>query len=415
MSESNVVALPGPESSRDALTELLRSGARQLISQAVEAELQELLAAHTDRRTSDGKAAVVRNGYLPEREIQTGVGPVTVRVPKVRSKTGEAVTFRSALVPPYVRKARSVEAALPWLYLKGISSGEMDSALKVLLGAQARGLSAGTLSRLKQSWAQEYRHWCDRRLDEDRWVYVWTDGIYSGLRAEDAKLCALVVIGVNDRGQKRFLAIEDGVRESKQSWREVLLGLQGRGMNAPQLAVGDGALGFWSAMEELWPSTRQQRCWMHKTGNVLNALPKATQPKAKNALHQIWQAETKAAAETAFDRFVNRFEAKYPKATLCLQKDREPLLAFYDFPAQHWQSLRTSNPIESTFSTIRHRTTRTKGCLSRDGMLHMMFKLGQCAEGNWRRLRGFDYLAKVITGVEFKDGIEVADNEQVAA
>lgn len=415
MNKSNVVGLPGPESSGDALTELLRSGARQLISQAVEAELQELLAVYADRRTSDGKAAVVRNGYLPEREIQTGVGPVTVRVPKVRSKTGEAVTFRSALVPPYVRKARSLEAALPWLYLKGISSGEMDSALRVLLGGQAKGLSPGTISRLKQSWAQDYQRWCDRRLDEDRWVYVWADGIYSGLRAEDARLCALVIIGVNERGQKRFLAIEDGVRESKQSWREVLLGLQARGMNAPQLAVGDGALGFWAAIEELWPSTRSQRCWMHKTANVLNALPKATQPKAKNALHQIWQAETKAAAETAFDRFVNTFEPKYPKATICLQKDREALLAFYEFPAQHWQSLRTTNPIESTFSTIRHRTTRTKGCLTRDGMLHMMFKLGQCAEGNWRRLRGFDYLAKVITGVVFKDGIEVADNEQVAA
>ncbi len=415
MSKSNVVTLQDPESSGDALTELLRRGARQLISQAVEAELQELLAVYADRRTSDGKAAVVRNGYLPEREIQTGVGPVTVRVPKVRSKTGEAVTFRSALVPPYVRKARSLEAALPWLYLKGISSGEMDSALRVLLGGQAKGLSPGTISRLKQSWAQDYQRWCDRRLDEDRWVYVWADGIYSGLRAEDARLCALVIIGVNERGQKRFLAIEDGVRESKQSWREVLLGLQARGMNAPQLAVGDGALGFWAAIEELWPSTRSQRCWMHKTANVLNALPKATQPKAKNALHQIWQAETKAAAETAFDRFVNTFEPKYPKATICLQKDREALLAFYEFPAQHWQSLRTTNPIESTFSTIRHRTTRTKGCLTRDGMLHMMFKLGQCAEGNWRRLRGFDYLAKVITGVVFKDGIEVADNEQVAA
>lgn len=415
MSKGTVVELSGLEPGLDPLNELLRQGARQLIHQAVEAELQALLADHGDRRTADGKAAVVRNGYLPERDIQTGIGPVTVRIPKVRSKTGEAVTFRSALVPPYVRKTQSLEAALPWLYLKGVSSGEMDEALTVLLGPQASGLSASTVSRLKQVWGEDYRQWCQRRLDRDQWVYIWVDGIYSGLRSEEVKLCALVVIGVNERGQKQFLAIEDGIRESTQSWREVLLDLQARGLTAPKLAVGDGALGFWAALEELYPATRQQRCWMHKTGNVLNALPKATQPKAKQALHNIWQAETKAAAEKAFDHFVKTFDAKYPKATQCLQKDRDELLAFYDFPAAHWQSLRTTNPIESTFGTIRHRTKRSKGCLSRDGMLHMMFKLGQCAEGRWHRLRGFDYLAKVITGVPFRDGIEVADNDQVAA
>jgi putative transposase len=415
MEKSNVFEFQGRDASADPLTELLRAGAQQLIRQAVEAELQELLVQHSERRTADGKAGVVRNGYLPERELQTGVGPVTVQIPKVRAKTGEPVTFRSALVPPYVRKTRSLEAALPWLYLKGISTGEMSEALAVLVGPEAKGLSASTVSRLKQVWAEEYRSWCEARLDKDRWVYVWTDGVYSGLRAEQTKLCSLVVVGVNERGEKHFLAIEDGVRESTQSWREVLLKLKSRGMNVPELAIGDGAMGFWAALEEVYPETREQRCWMHKTMNVLNCLPKSSQAKAKQALHAIWQAETKVAAEKAFDLFINTYEPKYPKATTCLQKDREELMAFYDFPAQHWQSIRTTNPIESTFGTIRHRTKRSKGCLSRDGMLHLMFKLGQCAETKWRRLRGFDYLAKVITGVQFKDGIEVTDVDQAAA
>ena len=415
MGKDNVVEFRGREVVGDLLTELLRAGAQKLIYQAVEAELQELLEEHAERRTAEGKAGVVRNGYLPERELQTGVGPVTVRIPKVRAKTGEPVTFHSALVPPYVRKTKSLEAALPWLYLKGISSGEMSEALAVLVGQEAKGLSASTVSRLKQVWAEEYSRWRESRLDKDRWVYIWVDGIYSGLRAEQAKLCALVVVGVNERGEKHFLAIEDGVRESTQSWREVLLGLQSRGMNTPELAIGDGAMGFWAALEEIYPKTRQQRCWMHKTVNVLNYLPKSTQAKAKQSLHNIWQAETKAAAEKAFELFIKTYEPKYPKTTLCLQKDREELMAFYDFPAQHWQSIRTSNPIESTFATIRHRTKRSKGCLSRDGMLHMMFKLGQCAEKSWRRLRGFNYLAKVITGVKFKDGVEVTEVDQAAA
>ena len=415
MGKDNVVEFRGREAVGDLLTELLRAGAQKLIYQAVEAELQELLEAHAERRTADGKAGVVRNGYLPERELQTGVGPVTVRIPKVRAKTGEPVTFHSALVPPYVRKTKSLEAALPWLYLKGISSGEMSEALAVLVGQEATGLSASTVSRLKQVWAEHYSRWREARLDKEHWVYIWADGVYSGLRAEQAKLCALVVVGVNERGEKHFLAIEDGVRESTQSWREVLLKLKSRGMNMPELAIGDGAMGFWAALEEVYPETRQQRCWMHKTMNVLNCLPKPVQPKAKQALHDIWQAETQADAEKAFDLFIRMYEPKYPKAAVCLHKDREELMAFYDFPAQHWQSIRTSNPIESTFGTIRHRTKRSKGCLSRAGMLHMMFKLGLCAEKKWRRLRGFDYLAKVVTGIKFKDGVEVTEVDQVAA
>ena len=253
------------------------------------------------------------------------------------------------------------------------------------------------------------------RLERERWIYVWANGVYSGLRAEQTKLCALVVIAVNDRGEKHFLSIEDGVRESTQSWREVLLKLKSRGMNAPQLALGDGAMGFWAALEEIYGETRQQRCWMHKTMNILNCFPKSAQPKAKQSLHALWQAQTKADAEVAFDLFITTYEAKYPKATLCLHKDREDLMAFYDFPAMHWQSIRTNNPIESSFATIRHRTKRSKGCLSRDGMLHMMFKLGQCAQKSWRRLRGFDYLAKLVIGIKFKDGIEVTQINQAAA
>jgi transposase-like protein len=397
MRKSNVSELEGQEQIVDPLTELLRKGAEQLIFRSVDAELQEMLREHSDWRTEDGNSGVVRNGYQPEREVQTGVGPVTVRIPKVRSKTGDAVTFRSALVPPYVRKTKSLEAALPWLYLKGISTGEMREALQVLVGPNAKGLSPSVVSRLKQEWAKEYMTWRDNPLDKDRWVYVWADGVYSGLRTEQSRLCALVVIGVNERGKKQFLAIEDGVRESTQSWREVLLKLKSRGMNIPELAIGDGAMGFWAALEEIYPESRQQRCWMHKTLNVLNCLPKSVQSKAKQALHAIWQAETKEDAEKAFDLFIETYEPKYPKATTCLQKDHEELLAFYDFPAQHWQSIRTSNPIESAFGTIRHRTKRSKGCLTRDGMLHMMFKLGQCAEKKWKRLRGFNYLAKVIT------------------
>lgn len=415
MSKNNVVEFAGRGEMTDLLTDLLRDGARQLIRQAVEAELAEYLEQFIDRLLDDDRAAVVRNGYQPEREIQTGLGPVKVKVPKVRSKDGTPVTFRSALVPPYVRKTRFLEAALPWLYLKGVSTGEMGSALEVLVGTEAKGLSASTVARLKQTWAEEYKVWNKRQLNEDRWVYIWADGVYSGLRAEDTKLCALVIIGVNERGEKHCLAIEDGVRESTQSWREVLLGLKSRGMNAPKLAVGDGAMGFWVALEEVYRDTRQQRCWMHKTMNVLNGMPKSLQPKVKSALHDIWQAETKADAEKAFDIFIKKYEAKYPKAVHCLPKDREELMAFYDFPAQHWQSLRTTNPIESAFGTIRHRTKRSKGCLTRDGLLHMMFKLSQCAQKNWRRQRGFDYLAKVITGVKFQDGIEVTESDQAAA
>ena len=415
MDNTTIIEFSGRDAVADPLTDLLRKGARELLQTAVEAELDAFLSQFAERRTSDGRAAVVRNGHHPERAGQTGIGPVTVKVPKVRVKDSKAVTFRSALVPPYVRKARSIEAALPWLYLKGISTGEMGAALKALLGPDATGFSAKTVARLKTQWAAEYEDWHKADLGRDEWVYIWADGIYSGLRGTDDRLCVLVVIGVNARGEKHFLAIEDGVRESAQSWREVLLGLKARGLAAPKLATGDGAMGFWAALEEMFPATRQQRCWMHKSGNVLNYLPKRTQPKAKKMLHDVWQAETREDAHAAFDLFIDTFEAKYPKATECLIKDREELLTFYDFPAQNWQSIWTSNPIESAFATIRHRTKRTKGCLSRDGMLHMMFKLSQCAEKSWRKLRGFAHLADVILGVDFVNGTKPSNQDQAAA
>ena len=408
MKKDTVVELRRPAQGQDLLSTMLREGAQRLVAQAVQAEFDDFLARVAGARLEDGRAAVVRNGFQPEREILTGLGAVSVRIPKARSRGGEPAVFRSVLVPPYVRRAKSVEAVLPWLYLHGVSTGNMQEALAALLGPEATGLSASAVARLKGCWTEEYRLWRRSKLGKDRWVYLWVDGIYSGLRADDQRLCALVVIGVNERGEKKLLAIEDGVRESKQSWREVLLELKARGLTLPpRLAVGDGALGFWAAVREIYPETRPQRCWVHKTANVLNYLPKSVQPKAKAALHEIWMAETKPQALVAFAQFVTTFEAKYPKAVECLVKDRDALLAFYDFPAEHWIHIRTTNPIESTFATIRHRTERTKGCLTRDGMLSMIFKLGMSAEKNWRRLRGFEWLAKVINGVPFRDGIEV--------
>jgi putative transposase len=407
MSKDTVVQLRQPEG-QDLLSTMLREGAQRLIAEALQIEFDEFLSQFAERRDEQGRSAVVRNGWQPRRELLTGLGPVGVRVPKARSRTVDPAVFRSALVPPYVRRAKAVDAALPWLYLHGVSTGDMREALAALVGSEAKGLSAPVVARLKGRWSQEYKTWRRKPLGKDRWVYVWADGIYSGLRAEDERLCALVLIGVNERGQKRFLAIEDGVRESKQSWLDLLRELKERGLKlAPNLAVGDGALGFWAALEEIFPETRQQRCWVHKTANVLNYLPKSLQARAKAGLHDIWMADTKANAETAFARFLTSYGAKYPKATECLAKDRAALLAFYEFPAEHWIHIRSSNVIESSFATIRHRTDRTKGCLTRDGMLAMIYKLGQSAERSWRRLRGFEWLAKVVEGVKFSDGIEV--------
>lgn len=394
------------------LEELIRRGAQELIQNAIEVEVRALLAEYGNVRTLAGKSAVVRNGYLPAREILTPVGAVEVRVPKVRDRSGTGVKFNSALVPPYVRRSKRISAALPWLYLKGVSTGDMREALAVLVGERACGLSPNVVSRLKAEWAAEYTGWMKRDLSESRYIYWWADGIHTGVRAEDdARQCLLVIIGVTSDGRKELVSIGDGLRESTQSWREVLRDLKARGLEAgPLLAVGDGALGFWAALAEVYPATRHQRCWVHKTANVLNELPKSVQGKAKAGLHEIWMAPTRDEAVAAFNAFLKTYGAKYPKATEKLVRDREALLAFYDFPAEHWIHLRTTNPIESTFATVRHRTTRTKNCVSRSTFLGLAFKLVQEAEKSWRRIRSPERLAELIKGIVFKDGIPAPDN-----
>jgi transposase-like protein len=393
----------------DPLTELLRNGARELIAQAVEAELQVLLEQHAEHRLPDGRKAVVRNGYLPERTVQTGIGDVEIKVPKVRDRSGSGVRFNSTLLPPYLKRARSIEELLPWLYLKGVSTGDYQDALSALLGDQAKGLSANTISRLKQHWIDEHRSWCQRDLSQKRYVYWWADGIYSNVRM-DNRLCLLVIIGVTEHGHKELVAVEDGFRESEDSWSELLLGLRERGLTtSPKLAVGDGALGFWKALAKCYPDTRHQRCWVHKTANIMSALPKSVQPKVKAALHDIWMAETQDDAHKAFDRALVRFESKYPGAMERLRKDREELLAFYDFPAEHWVHIRTTNPIESTFATVRLRTKRARNCGSRETTLAMVYKLLESAQKNWKRIKGFNLLTLVVNNVEFKDGEQVQD------
>lgn len=417
MKKDNVVSLEKPVEELDPLTSLLRAGAQKLLYGAVAAELSAYLSDHEGECDAVGRRCIVRNGYLPERRLLTGLGEVSIQVPKTRDRSGRGRHFTSRLLPPYIKRTTSVESVLPWLYLKGVSTGDMSEALAALLGEQAKGLSAGTVSRLKRVWEQEYRSWCVRDLRRRRYVYVWADGIYFHVRGEDARQCLLVLMGVTEQGEKELLAVEDGYRESKQSWREVLLDLQVRGFQAPSLAIGDGALGFWSALAELSPETRTQRCWVHKTANVLNKLPKGSQAKAKQGLQAIWMAESRAAATTSLNQFIRAYEDKYPKAVACLESDREVLLTFYDFPAAHWQSIRTTNPIESTFATVRLRTARTRGCVSRTTLLTMVYKLGLCAEKNWRRLRGFKHLADVIENVKFIDGIkeETIQQHQQAA
>jgi len=409
MDKNTVVELKKrDEISEDPLTELLRSGARKLIAEAVEAELQDFLIQFAELRDQQGRRQVVRNGYLPEREIQTGIGGIKVEVPKVRDKSSRGIKFNSNLIPPYLRKTKSVEDLLPWLYLKGISTGDFQEALHALLGSNAQGLSSSTISRCKRIWEQEHEDWSRRRLEHQGYVYIWADGVYFNVRSDDAKQCILVIVGVTEQGRKEFIAIEDGYRESEQSWSELLLRLKSQGLkHGPKLAVGDGAMGFWKALSKVYPETRHQRCWVHKTANVLNKLPKSVQPKAKQALHEIWMAPTKEEAYKAFDTAVSTYSAKYPKAMQCLEKDKDQMLAFYDFPATHWQHIRTSNPIESTFATVRLRTAKTRGCVSRRTILAMVYKLGQSAQKRWRKLRGFNLLAEVIRGVQFKNGERV--------
>ena len=395
----------GREATSDALTEILREGARKLLLAAVEDEIQHFLKENAQQRLADGRAAVVRNGYLPQRDIQTGIGKLAVRVPKVRDRSGTGIKFNSALLPPYLKRTKSVDELLPWLYLKGISTGDFREALHSIMGDAASGLSAGTICRLKANWIEEYRDWQKRDLSGKRYVYWWADGIYSNVRMDD-RLCLLVIIGATEDGHKELVAVEDGFRESTDSWSAVFADLQSRGLKeGPSLATGDGALGFWKALTQSFPKTRHQRCWVHKTANVLGKLPKSMQEKIKGSLHEIWMAESRLDAEKAFDLTLCQNEAKYAKAMECLKKDREQLLSFYDFPAEHWGHIRTSNPIESAFSSIRLRTAKTRNCGSRETTLSMVFKLAQSAEKRWRKLRGYKLLGDVVRGIRFKDGI----------
>ena len=419
MTDTNVLQFSQPGAFADPLTEVLRNGARALLAQAVEAEVATLIERHGEEVTADGGRRLVRHGHLPEREIMTGVGAVAVRCPRVRDRIGqgsERIRFSSTILPPYARRSKSLEVLIPILYLKGISTGDFEEALAALLGKDAGGLSASTVTRLKEAWLEEHARWSRRDLSAKRYAYFWVDGIHVQARLQDEAQCLLVIIGATPEGKKELIGLIDGVRESAQSWKELLLDLKRRRLAmGPELAIADGALGFWQALEEVWPKTRGQRCWVHKTANVLNKLPKSQQPKAKRALQEIWMAETKKDALAGFDAFIETWAVKYDKAVACLTKDREALLAFYDFPAEHWKHLRTTNVIESTFATVRHRTVRSKGCLSNKTALAMIFKVAEAAEKSWRRLDGHNLLPKLIMGVKFADGIEITSQAQAAA
>lgn len=393
---------------RKAMDQIARLGAQQMLQKALEAEREAFLERHADLLLESGHQRVVGNGYHETRTVLTGAGALELKKPRVRDKgaNGEsAIRFSSWILPRYLRRSKSIDELIPWLYLKGVSTGDFSEALQSLVGPNAKGLSANVVVKLKNVWNTEFKEWEKRDLSEKQYVYVWADGIYCNVRLDDERQCILVLMGATKDGRKELIAIQDGFRESEQSWKEILVDLKARGLQlAPKLAIGDGALGFWKAVRKVWPKTREQRCWFHKTGNVLNAMPKSMQSKAKSDLHEIWMAETRENAEKAFDAFLEKYEAKFPKATKCLAKDRDVLLAFYDFPGAHWIHLRTTNPIESTFSTVRLRHRKTKGCGTRQASLVMVFKLAQAAQKGWRRLNTPHLVLEVARGRTFVDG-----------
>ena len=404
----DLCVVPVPQGN-DLLSEVLRQGAQKLLAEAIEAEVAGWIESHSQLCDEAGHRHVVRNGSMPARTITTGVGPVEVKQPRVHDRRSpqEREKFTSAILPPYLRKTKSIEELIPWLYLKGVSTGDFSEALAALLGPDAPGLSASTVTRLKGVWETEYQAWNQRSLKDKRYVYVWADGVYFNIRLEEDRQCILVLMGATVEGKKELIAIADGFRESEQSWKALLLDCQARGLVIdPTLAIGDGALGFWKAVRQIWTTTREQRCWVHKTANVLDKLPKSQQPRAKEMLHAIWQAATRPEADKAFDLFVATYEAKYAKATECLSKDRTELLVFYDFPAEHWVHLRTTNPIESTFATVRLRTAKTKGAGTRLACLTMVFKLMESASKHWRTLNRSTLLRDVSAGVVYVDGIK---------
>jgi putative transposase len=419
--DTSIIRLRQPGSVEDPLTEIAREGARRMLVTALEAEIEVFLEGFAEARLADGRQRVVRHGHGPERKVQTGIGALELRRPKIRDRAadvsiGEKIRFTSHILPKWARRSRSLDALLPVLYLRGISTGDFQEALSAILGAEAPNLSPGVISRLTAEWETEYEHWRHRDLSARRYVYIWADGVYLQARMEPEAECILVVIGATPEGKKELVGFHVGRRESAQSWRELLVDLKARGLAvAPEVAVGDGALGFWKALDEVLPGARHQRCWVHKTANVLNQFPKSMAPTVKSDLRDVWQTETRAAGEAGIDTFAAKYGAKYAKAVACLTKDREALLAFFDFPAEHWDHLRTANPIESVFATVRHRTARTKGALSQKTAKLMVFTLVRAASKKWRRLMGANQLPLVVDGIKFIDGVATDDAENRAA
>jgi transposase-like protein len=397
------------ESAKASLDEVLREGARRMLQEAIEVEVADYVDQHqAERAAGSGQRLVVRNGRLPAREILSSLGPIPIEQPRVRDRR-EGMKFTSAILPPYLRRAPSLEALIPTLYLKGVSTNDFPEALSAILGEGAKGLSASTIVRVKESWEKEYEAWQSRDLTGKRYVYFWADGIYFNVRLSEERPCVLVIVGALPDGTKELVALVDGERESALSWKALLLDLKRRGLEeGPEVSVGDGALGFWAALEEVFPKSRRQRCWVHKTANVLDKMPKSLQPGAKTMLHQMYLAATKQEALKVYGDFLKLYGAKCPKACQCLEKDQEDLFTFYDFPAEHWGHLRTTNPIESSFATVRHRHRQTKGNGSRLATLTMVHKLAIEAQNHWRKLNGCELLTKVIGGVRFEDGVEVA-------
>ena len=403
---------PGTDA-RGILDELVREGARRMLQAALEEEVNSFLAANSAKVDASGRRLVVRNGYMPSRELVTGAGSLAVSQPRVRDKSPDSedrVTFTSNILPPYLRRSKAIDELIPWLYLRGVSTGDFSEALQCLTGSPVDGVGPNTIVRLKEKWTDEYDAWNKRDLSEKQYVYVWADGIHVHVRLEDQenqRQCILVLMGATADGHKELIAVRDGFRESEASWTELLSDIKARGLKVePRLAIGDGALGFWAAVRKVFLKVREQRCWFHKSANVVNRLPKSVQPRAREAIQEIWMAETREDAYKAFDRFGELYGAKYPKAWECLQKDKEELLAFYDFPAEHWKHLRTTNPIESTFATIRLRHRKTKGSGTRKASLMMMFKLAEAAAKSWRRLDGAVHIIALLEGRKFVNGIK---------
>jgi transposase-like protein len=411
----DAAALP----SASLIDEIVREGARRMLAAALEAEVAAYVGQFIDERDEAGRRLVVRNGRAEPRQVMTSAGAIDVHAPRVNDKrvneaTGERKRFASAILPAWCRRSPRVSEVLPLLYLHGLSGGDFVPALEQFLGSGA-GLSASTVTRLTDQWQAEQKAFCARNLSGVDYVYVWADGIHVNIRLEEQKLCLLVVIGVRADGTKELVGLADGYRESGESWADLLRDAKCRGMRAPVLAVGDGALGFWAGLREVFPETREQRCWFHKTGNVLSAMPKSAHPAAKKALAEIWGAEDKDHARAAAQVFTDLFGAKFPKAVAKITDDLEQLLAFYDYPAEHWVHLRTTNPIESTFATVRHRTKITRGPGSRAAGLAMAFKLIEAAQDRWRAVNAPQLVALVRAGARFERGVLVERPEQAAA